>query len=137
MFGQAANLGPHEEVLWLARVKAVLRRVLAAESAHDVLDFPGLRIDLAGRNVWRDQVLLCLTPKEFDLLVTLAHHPNRVLTRAALYDLVWGEQGQGDDHTLDVHVNRLRHKLTAADGLRYLVTVKGVGLKFEVGHAET
>jgi DNA-binding response OmpR family regulator len=118
----------------VARVKAVLRRAPADDHLREVLVFPGLRINLAGRNVWRNNILLSLTPKEYDLLVALARQPNRVLTRTALYDLVWGEQGQGDDHTLDVHINRLRHKLSAKDGLRYLVTVKGVGLKFEVEH---
>ncbi|HPM25539.1 MAG TPA: winged helix-turn-helix domain-containing protein, partial [Phycisphaerae bacterium] len=46
----------------------------------------------------------------------------------------WGEDGQGDDHTLDVHMNRLRQKLAGDDGRAYLVTVRGVGYKFEVTH---
>ena len=96
--------------------------------------FPGLRIDLAGRTVWHNNAAVNLTPKEFDLLVLLASHPNRVLTRTALYDAVWGSDGQGDDHTLDVHVNRLRRKLTNPDGTQFLVTARGVGFKFEVPH---
>ncbi len=118
----------------VARVKAVLRRVQADTSRRETLEFPGLRIDLAARSVWRNNILLCLTPKEYDLLLTLARQPQCVLSRSMLYDLVWGEQGQGDEHTLDVHVNRLRHKLSVSDDRRYLVTVKGVGMKFEVSH---
>ncbi|HEY3379006.1 MAG TPA: response regulator transcription factor [Armatimonadota bacterium] len=116
----------------VARVKAVLRRF--TPHATEALCFPGLRIDCAGRAVWREERPVTLTPKEFDLLVVLASQPNRVLTRMTVYDLVWGEDGQGDDHTLDVHVNRLRHKLVGDDGYTYLKTLKGVGLKFEVSH---
>ena len=121
----------------VARVKAVLRRLNAPQqSPSDQLEFPGLRIDLAGRTVWRDGKEVVLTPKEFDLLVVLANAPNRVLNRMALYDMVWGEEGQGDDHTLDVHINRLRRKLTGTDQRNYLKTSKGVGFKFEVSHGE-
>jgi two-component system response regulator ResD len=115
----------------VARAKAVLRRARRAEPAAK-MSFPGLRIDVAGRTVWRGEVALALTSKEFDLLVELARHENRVLSRADLYDTVWGEQGQGDDHTLDVHISRLRRKLAGPDGISYLTTVKGVGFRFEV-----
>jgi len=115
----------------VARVKAVLRRAKGSEAAEEEITAPGLRIDLAGRAVWRAGKPVQLTSKEFDLLVELASHPNRVLSRALLYDKVWGDEGQGDDHTLDVHVSRLRRKLAAADGIEYLTTIKSVGLKFE------
>ena len=118
----------------VARVKAVLRRTVSARAAGDVLQYPGMRIELAGRTVWRLNAPVELTPKEYDLLVMLAGQPHRVFTRQTLYDAVWGEDGQGDDHTLDVHINRLRRKLTAPDGVQYLKTVKGVGFKFEVAH---
>jgi DNA-binding response OmpR family regulator len=120
----------------VARVKAVLRRVHPAQPHPEELHFPGLSINLAARTVRRLSGDIDLTPKEYDLLIALASRPNRVLTRSAIYDLVWGEDGQGDDHTLDVHVNRLRRKLTTTDGINYLKTVKGVGLKFEVGYEQ-
>jgi two-component system response regulator ResD len=115
-----------------ARVKAVLRRTKRAPEAREELSFPGLRLDLAGRTVWRGKAAVALTSKEFDLLARLAQHENRVLLRGDLYDAVWGEEGQGDDHTLDVHISRLRRKLAGPDGISYLTTVKGVGFKFEV-----
>ena len=118
----------------VARMKAVLRRVAASRQVDELLNFPGLTIDVAGRTVKRYEIPVSLTPKEFDLLVVLATHPNRVLTRDALYTLVWGDDGQGDFHTLDVHVNRLRRKLDGPDGRNYLTTVKGVGMKFESEH---
>lgn len=122
----------------VARVKAVLRRAgPSAQHTEEELVFPGLRIDLAGRTVWRQDTSVSLTPKEFDLLTTLARRPNRVLSRMALYDAVWGDDGQGDDHTLDVHINRLRRKLASTDGIDYLKTMKSVGFKFEVTHGPT
>jgi DNA-binding response OmpR family regulator len=116
----------------VARVKAVLRRAAPTFSPTEEITCPGLRIDLAGRAVWRDGAPVELTPKEFDLLAELARHPGRVLPRLALYDVVWGDEGQGDTHTLDVHVNRLRRKLAGADDRQYIKTIKGIGLKFEV-----
>jgi DNA-binding response OmpR family regulator len=117
----------------VARVKAVLRRVRHG-AVPDTLTFPGLRIDLSGYAVYREEGPVALTAKEFNLLVALARRPGRVISRQALYDAAWGEDGQGDDHTLDVHMNRLRQKLAGADGRAYLVTVRGVGYKFEVPH---
>jgi two-component system response regulator ResD len=116
----------------VARVKAVLRRLKGSQADEEEITTPGLRIDLAGRTVWRAGRSVQLTSKEFDLLVELASHPNRVLPRGLLYDRVWGYEAQGDDHTLDVHVSRLRRKLAAEDGIEYLTTIKGIGLKFEV-----
>lgn len=119
-----------------ARVKAVLRRTQAGKDETMTLEFPGLCIDIAGRTVMRQQQRIELTPKEFDLLTLLATHPNRVLTRVFLYDHIWGDEGQGDDHTLDVHLNRLRRKLLGTDQTNYIRTIKGVGVKFEVMREE-
>jgi DNA-binding response OmpR family regulator len=122
---------PNEVV---ARVKAVLRRTHRGAPA-EALCYPGMEIDQAGRVVTRDGTPVALTAKEFTLLTTLARRPGRVMSRQALYDAAWGDDGQGDDHTLDVHMNRLRQKLAGADGRAYLVTVRGVGYKFEAPHA--
>ena len=119
----------------VARVKAVLRRMAPPTETGDELRFPGLCIDLGGRMAYRNGSPLSLTPKEFDLLAVLARRANRVIPRLSLYDQVWGDDGAGDDHTLDVHINRLRRKLAHDDGISYLLTVKGVGMKFEVMHA--
>jgi two-component system response regulator ResD len=127
---------PFEPLEVVARVKAVLRRVNGTKSSSETLEYPGLRIDLAGRAVWRDEILTSLTTKEFDLLVAMAKQPGRVLTRQTLYDIGWGDDSFGDDHTLDVTMNRLRQKLTGSDGHSYLSTVRGVGYKFEVRNGE-
>jgi two-component system response regulator ResD len=125
---------PFEPLEVVARVRAVLRRTARAVPAEDVLDFPGLRIDLAGRAVFRGTDPVGLSAREFDLLVALATHPGRVLTRNQLCDIGWGDDALGDDHTLDVTMNRLRRKLTQEDDRGYLTTIRGVGYKFEMRH---
>ncbi len=70
--------------------------------------------------------------KEFDLLEYLLRNVGRVLTRNQLIDRVWGADYVGDTKTLDVHVKRLRSKIEPEPGSpRYLVTVRGLGYKFE------
>lgn len=126
---------PFEPLEVIARVKAVLRRA-TRPAVQEVLDFPGLRIDLAGRTAWRNEVQINLTAKEFALLSELARQAGRVLTRQSLYDIGWGDDAFGDDHTLDVTINRLRQKLVQDDGLRYITTVRSIGYKFEALHGE-
>jgi DNA-binding response OmpR family regulator len=127
---------PFEPLEVIARVKAVLRRTTGASTVQEVLVFPGLQIDLAGRTVLRDETPVNLTTKEFDLLTALATHQGRVLTRQQLTDIGWGDDALDDDHTLDVTMNRLRQKLAQGDGRSYLTTVRGVGYKFEVRHGD-
>ena len=75
---------------------------------------------------------ISLPLKEFDLLELLLRNAGRVLTRGQLIDRVWGANYVGDTKTLDVHVKRLRSKLEADPANpRYLVTVRGLGYKFE------
>jgi len=70
--------------------------------------------------------------KEFELLEILLRNAGRVLTRMQLIDRVWGSDYVGDTKTLDVHVKRLRSKIEPDPANpRYLVTVRGLGYKFE------
>jgi DNA-binding response OmpR family regulator len=116
----------------VARVRAVLRRVNESGSGRNEINFAGLRIDITGRSVWRHGELVRLTPKEFDLLVMLAGKPNQVLERTALYNAVWGDSAQGSGHTLEVHIDRLRRKLSGPDGDSLVRTVKGKCYKLQV-----
>ena len=87
---------------------------------------PARRVEVGGHNV-------TLTAKEFDLLVTLASAPDRVFTREALLDKIWGYTFLGDGRTVDVHIGTLRKKLEAAGEPAYsspIKTVWGVGYKF-------
>ncbi len=71
-----------------------------------------------------------LTPKEFDLLFYLAQNPRQVFSREQLLEQVWGYQFYGDERTVDVHIKRLRKKLSSEEK-PFLYTVWGVGYKFD------
>jgi len=77
-----------------------------------------------------DQPLENLTPKEFDLLYTLANSPRRVFSREKLLQLVWNYEYFGDERTVDAHIKKLRQKL-ANNGPQVIHTVWGVGYKFD------
>lgn len=119
----------------VARVKAVLRRTtFAAASAGPTvaLTFGGLRIEPSTRVVMVNGEPVMLTAREFDLLHFLALHPNQVFTRDQLMDHVWGYEVAGDTSTVTVHVRRLREKIEIdPTNPRYVMTVWGVGYKFE------
>ncbi|MGB9825531.1 MAG: response regulator transcription factor [Desulfofundulus sp.] len=122
---------PRELVM---RIKALLRRVSpqSAES-KEILTFPGLTINHPARRVEVAGQQVALTPKEYDLLYFLASQAGRVFTREQLLERVWGYDFYGDLRTVDTHIKNLREKLKkAGHGAEYLVTVWGVGYKFEV-----
>jgi DNA-binding response OmpR family regulator len=111
----------------LARVRSQLRRTTAEQfQAADV------SIDLAARRAWRGDEELELSPKEFDLLALLVREAGRVVTRERIMADVWDENWFGSTKTLDMHVSWLRRKLGEdAEHPRRLITVRGVGLRFE------
>jgi DNA-binding response OmpR family regulator len=116
----------------MARVRAVLRRVDETGSAR--YEDSRLTIDFADMRVVCDGVSVRLTRKEFALLATLARSAGRVATRQQLLDNVWGYEYFGDTRTLDVHIRRLRQKLSACGDA--IETVVGVGYRF-VGMRES
>jgi two-component system alkaline phosphatase synthesis response regulator PhoP len=77
--------------------------------------------------VWKEHLSIDLTPREFDLLYTLAQHPGHVFTREELLRRVWGDDFDGIDRVVDVHVGTLRRKLD--DEALLIQTVRGVGYK--------
>lgn len=129
----------------VSRVKAILRRTAGVlptnanegrsetevEDPHEHLRFGKLYINIPARRVEIGGQNIVLTAKEFDLLTTLASSPDRVFTREALLDKVWGYSYLGDGRTVDVHVGTLRKKLEAVNDVpHYIQTVWGVGYKF-------
>lgn len=118
----------------IARVRAVLRRRGEAEEPQqDTLEAGPVRMDVERHVVTASGTDLNLPLKEFDLLEYLLRNVGRVLTRAQLIDRVWGADYVGDTKTLDVHIKRLRSKLEPDPAEpRHLVTVRGLGYKFEV-----
>ena len=119
----------------VARIKAVVRRYQVPEPAESgkALSFPGLTVNISQYTVNYMGKELEMPPKELELLNFLASHPNQVFTREQLLEQVWGYDYFGDSRTVDVHVKRLREKLTEGEKLGWQIkTVWGVGYKFEV-----
>jgi len=118
----------------VARIRAVLRRqsVDAVELSTPTLAAGPVRMDVERHVVTVDGAPVQLPLKEFELLELLLRNAGRVLTRGQLIDRVWGADYVGDTKTLDVHVKRLRSKVEPEPSTpRYIVTVRGLGYKFE------
>ena len=118
----------------VARIRAVLRRQGAEvpEVATPTLAAGPVRMDVELHVVTVDGAGVQLPLKEFELLELLLRNAGRVLTRGQLIDRVWGADYVGDTKTLDVHVKRLRSKVEPEPSTpRYIVTVRGLGYKFE------
>lgn len=116
----------------VARVKAVLRRGQSDQQDNDTVSFPGLTISMSRYEVFYLGKKVVMPPKEIELLYFLASHANIVFTREQLLEKVWGFEYFGDSRTVDVHVKRIREKLTDSEELGWAVrTVWSVGYKFE------
>ncbi|GAA3222842.1 response regulator transcription factor [Actinocorallia longicatena] len=117
----------------VARIRAVLRRQGDLEEiAPPTLEAGPVRMDVERHIVSVSGTTVQLPLKEFELLEVLLRNAGRVLTRMQLIDRVWGADYVGDTKTLDVHVKRLRAKIEPAPSTpRYIVTVRGLGYKFE------
>lgn len=119
----------------LARMKAVLRRGTSSTVATtpSVLEAGPVRLDPERHKVSVGGNPVVLPLKEFELLEYFMENVNRVLTRGQIIDRVWGSNYYGDTKTLDVHVKRIRAKIeTDPANPTLLVTVRGLGYKFEV-----
>jgi DNA-binding response OmpR family regulator len=117
----------------LARVRAVLRREKAAAVPKLAYQVGGLHMDIDRYEVTVDGRFVDLTPKEFRILQQLVSAPSRVFSRDELLNRIWGEDCALEEHTLDVHIHSLRHKIEADPSQpRVIVTVRGVGYKLKV-----
>ncbi len=112
----------------MARLNVIVNRNNKTTN-NDNLIFQGLKIDLGGRVVFVDGEKIDLTPKEYDLLVFLVKNENIALSRETLLNKVWGYDFFGDDRTVDTHIKMLRNSIK--DYRKFIVTVRGVGYKFD------
>ncbi len=110
----------------LARIRAVLRR-RAPEIVNDTVQVGTLTLDAATYRVTHEGRELKVGPTEFKLLHYLMKHPERVHTRGALLDRIWGDHVFIEERTVDVHVKRLRESLGSAGGM--VETVRGAGYR--------
>lgn len=130
---------PFSPMTLIARIKALHRRAELTEtetleqdtnSEYDV-QTNHLKISQRRREVlFDDQVVEGLTPKEFDLLLTMSQKPKQVFSRDKLLELVWGYQYFGEERTVDAHIKKLRQKLEKV-GPQVIQTVWGIGYKFD------
>lgn len=119
----------------IARIKAVLRRLGDNhQESSSVLRFEGLEISLENYQVKVKGENVPCTPKEVEILHLLASHPGQVMDREQILSQVWGYDYFGDTRTVDTHIKRIRQKISIEDASWGLITVYGVGYKFEVFH---
>jgi two-component system response regulator MprA len=123
----------------LARLRALLRRSMisaaptpgpepAGGPAPDsLLSFADLRLDPRTREVWRGDRPIRLTRTEFSILEVFLRHPRQVLSRAALFEQVWGYDFGETSNSVHVYLGYLRRKLETGNESRLLHTVRGVG----------
>ena len=118
---------PFSLVLLGKRISALLRRS-GQSILPDTMAFGEVNVNFSGYTAWDKNGKIELTPKEIDLLRLFAEHKGLVLTRNQILDELWGDDNPIIDRTIDTYVKNLRKKCR----LDCLVTVKGIGYKFEV-----
>lgn len=134
---------PYSSRELIARIRAVLRRghdsgsgadtEAEEEVAEQILEGGRVKMDVERHTVTVAGEPVSMPLKEFDLLEYLLRNAGRVLTRGQLIDRIWGADYVGDTKTLDVHVKRLRSKIEEQPSRpKHLVTVRGLGYKFEL-----
>ena len=131
---------PFSPLTLIARIKALHRRSELAEKQMHVnadntdefdVETAHFKMNVKTREAYLNNRLIeGLTPKEFDLLYTMAKKPRQVFTREQLLELVWDYQYFGDERTVDAHIKKLRQKIEKV-GPQVIQTVWGVGYKFD------
>lgn len=130
---------PFSPLTLIARMKALHRRTELVEKSMEAIseehqfdiETHSFKINTKTREAYlKEQLIEGLTPKEFDLLYTLASKPRQVFSREQLLELVWDYQYFGDERTVDAHIKKLRQKIEKV-GPQVIQTVWGVGYKFD------
>ncbi len=120
---------PFEPLELVARVKALFKRYRIAHS--QIVEVGGLRMNRKTHEVLVEGEPMTIPLKEFDLLFALASCANRTLARSALIEDIWGYDFEGNERTLDVHINRLRERFPES-GCRFKIrTIRGLGYRLE------
>lgn len=115
----------------IARVKSALRRTILSEGEKDNLQFDNIVINMKEYRVLINGEQVLMAPREMELFYYLAMNANQVITRRKLLDRIWGYDFTGDSRTVDVHIKRIRDKLAAHHADWSVVTIRGIGYRFE------
>jgi DNA-binding response OmpR family regulator len=122
---------PFEPRELLARLKAILRRASGGGVRSEILRFGSLEIDTSALQARLDGSACDLTSYQFALLLALARHAGRVMSREALMDLMKNERFEPFDRSIDVHISRIRAAIEADPKKpRRVITVRGAGYVF-------
>lgn len=115
-----------------ARVKALFRRVNSIlPTDNDVIEHEAILIDTTRREVYKNDILIDMPLKEFELLKMLIKNKGKVLSREILLEKIWGFDYFGETRTVDVHIRYLRQKIEDDDtNPIYIETIRGIGYKF-------
>lgn len=121
---------PFDNKELLARIKIQLNHQY--NSRNNILKFKDILLDTLNYTVMCNNKNITLTKNEFEILKALMEHPNQVLTKSNLFDLVWGNLESADDNTLNVHISKIRNKLAECNSNNeYIETVWSVGYRLK------
>ena len=130
------ELGAHDYITKPFHIKEVLARIRAALRSRAIYTHvlsnqpisisPVLKVDFDSRLILKNNEEIKLNPKEFEILSLLSKNRNKIFTRDALLNTIWGYEYFGEDRTVDVHIRRLRAKIDTPD-FSHIETVFGVG----------
>jgi two-component system OmpR family response regulator len=121
---------PFDPLELVARVKALLRRARITSSQSVTIG--EATIDASSYTVSIGSETIKLPPKEFELLFQLARYPGQIFTRRQLIEKIWGMDYEGEERTVDVHVNRLRQRFSPLTDSFRITTVRGLGYRLDV-----
>lgn len=120
---------PFSYVVLVARLRSLLRR--GARERPVELTVGGLRLDPAGRRVWRGSAEVRLTAREFAVLEFLVRRADEVVTKTEILGAVWDFEFEGDPNNVEVYIRRLRRKLDLPDAPSVIETIRGAGYRFD------
>lgn len=116
---------PFEALELLARIDVVLRR---SNKAQNILTYEDIVVDISRHTATKNDDIIQLTPKEFDVLVYFLQHTDIAITKECLLSNVWGYEFAGESRTVDIHVQQLRRKLNLKDKL---ITIPKLGYRLD------
>ena len=115
----------------IARIRALFRRVQKVEAEAEIFEFEDLKIDYVAREVFRNNVNIVLTKREFELLDFLVKNKGIALSRDKILEEIWGFKYIGNDTILDLYIKYLRDKIDKNHDRKLIQTIRGVGFVFK------